>query len=248
MLALGLAGCAALMPGKKEFFQKEVPAYPTSPSLEEKRREAATYVAEKVNTAYDEGLKANTTNSVMEPLQDAREVAAPLAASLGPPQKPYQGDGAALAKQLQKLEANLDAKLRKLEDKLSGVQGKDIEGTGLIQMGYFTWLAVLGGIIALLWFVLRIVSLFNPPVALGMSVASTGVGLVRRGFSEVIEAGEKFKDMVKKQVDDPELQSQVLDMFRRAQLESQSRDVQTVIKQLTNNPNDPKTALKMLRS
>jgi hypothetical protein len=37
-------------------------------------------------------------------------------------------------------------------------------------------------------------------------------------------------------------------MFRRAQMEAQSRDVQSVIKQLTNNPADPAVVAKELRS
>lgn len=247
-LIVGLSGCSLLSPGKKEFFQTKVPSFPEKTKVEEKQKQAATFVAEKVNIAYDEGLKANVTNSVMEPLHEAKVVATPLAESIGAPQTPYRGPATNLVDDLHKLEAKFDASMKKLEDKLAGLEGKKIEGTGLIQIGYFTWLAVLFGIFALLWFVLKIVGIFNPPVAMGMSAVSAGAGLLRRGFGEVVEAGEKFKDMVKSRVEDPETQEHILDLFRRAHLETQSRDVQTVIKHLTNNPNDPKTVVKELSS
>lgn len=247
-LIVGLSGCSILSPGKKEFFQTKVPSFPEKTKVEEKQKQAATFVAEKVNIAYDEGLKANVTNSVMAPLHDAKVVAAPLAESLGAPQVPYRGPATNLVDDLHKLEAKFDASMKKLEGKLDNLEGKKIEGTGLIQMGYFTWLAVLFGIFALLWFVLKIVGIFNPPVAMGMSAVSAGAGLLRRGFSEVVEAGEKFKDLVKNRVEDPETQQHILDLFRRAHLETQSRDVQTVIKHLTNNPNDPKAVAKELSS
>ena len=83
---------------------------------------------------------------------------------------------------------------------------------------------------------------------MGMSAVSAGAGLLRRGFSEVVEAGEKFKDLVSKKVEDPAMQQHILDLFRRAHLETQSRDVQTVIKQLTNDPASPEALAKELRS
>ncbi len=243
-----LSGCSILSPGKKEFLQKEVPAYPQKQKIEEEQRKAADFVAKKVTVAYDEGLRTGTTNSVMQPLGEAKVVVDPLAASLGRPEKPFEGDGAALVAEMNKISAKYKGALRKLEGKLDQLEGKDIEGTGKIQMGYFTYLALLFGIVALLWFVLKIVSVFNPPVAMGMQVASAGAGLLRRGFGEVIEAGEKFKDMVKKKVDDPETQERVLALFRQAHLETQSRDVQHVIKTLTTDENDAATVAKRVAS
>lgn len=247
-LIVGLSGCSILSPGKKELFQTKVPTFPEKAKVEEKQKQAATFVAEKVGIAYDEGLKANVTNSVMSPLYEAKVVAAPLAESLGSPQTPYRGTATNLVDELHKLDAKFDAAMRKLEGKLGELEGKKIEGTGLIQMGYFTWLFVLFGIFALLWFVLKIVSIFNPPVAMGMSAVSAGSNLLRRGFNEVIEAGENFKNAVKAKVEDPDTQERVLEMFRQAQLAAQSRDVQLVVKQLTNNPNDPVKLAKELSS
>ena len=244
ILLASLSGCSILSPGKKEFLQKEVPAYPQKQKIEEEQRKAADFVAVKVTDAYEEGIKAGTTNSVMLPLGEAKIVAVPLAASLGRPEKPFEGSGAELAAEMSKMSAKYEGALRKLEGKLDQLEGKDIEGTGKIQMGYFTYIAILFGIVCLLWFVLKIVSVFNPPVALGMQAVSAGTGLLRRGFGEVIEAGEKFKDMVKKKVDDPDAQKRVLELFRQAHLETQSRDVQDVIKTLTTDEDNVATVAK----
>lgn len=247
-----LTGCSVLSPGKKEFFQKKVPAFPEKTKVEEKQKQAATFVAEKVNLAYEEGLKSNTTNTVMEPLHEAQIVATPLAEAIGAPQKPYRGPATNLVDDLHQLESRYAASLKKLEDKLDSLEGKSIEGTGLIQIGYFSFIfflvILLVILVGVLWVVLKIVGIFNPPVALGASAISAGAGLLRRGFGEVIEAGEKFKDMVKEKVEDPETQQHILELFRQAHLESQSRDVQTVIKHLTSDPNDPKKLAKALSS
>lgn len=246
-LVLVLSGCSLLSPGNKEFFQKKVPSFPDKPQLEEKQKQAADFVAKKVEKAYDEGLKANVTNSVMEPLGEANVVVRPLADSIGHPSTPYEGNSTNLVLALNKLSAKYEASLRRLEQKLDDLEGKKIEGTGLIQVGYFTWLAIVFGIIALLWFVLKIVAIFNPPVALGMSAVSAGTGLLRKGFGEVVEAGETFKDMVKQKIDDPATQAKILELFKQAHMQSQSRDVQLVVQNLTNDPNDPAALYKKLQ-
>lgn len=248
LLLLSVSGCSIFSPGKKEFFQTKVPVFPEKAKVEEKQKQAADFVAKKVEVAYDEGLKAQVTNSVMVPLGEAHAVASPLSETLGPPTKPYKGAGTNLVNEMHGLEARYNTSLKELEDKLGGLEGKKIEGTGLIQVGYFTWLAFLFGLGALLFFILKIVSIFNPPVALATSTISAGAGLLRRGFSEVVEAGEKFKDMVKAKVENPELQQSVLDLFRRAHMEAQSRDVQSVIQQLTNNETDPAKIARKLKT
>jgi hypothetical protein len=113
-------------------------------------------VAEKVDQAFTEGLKANVTNSVMVPLTEAHTVATPLAESLGAPQTPYRGPATNLVDDLHRLEARYEAALKKLENKLNTLEGKEVEGTGLVQMGYFTWIAFLFRNFVLLWFVLRL--------------------------------------------------------------------------------------------
>lgn len=247
VLTIALSGCGILSPGNKEFFQKKVPVFPDKDKLVEQQKVAAAFVAEKVQVAYDEGLKADVTNSVMSPLGEARAVAPPLAASLGAPMHPYNGAASNLVAALNKLDALYDARLKKLEDKLTEVEGKKIEGTGLIQMGYFSYLMLLAGIVAALWFILKLVSVFNPPVALGMQAVSAGSSLLRRGFSEVVEAGEKFKESVENSGEKMFSQAEVLDLFRTSHMQAQSRDVQTVIKTLTTNPEDPKTLVKELQ-
>lgn len=245
-LAFLLVSCS-IFPGKKEFFQTKVPSFPAKEKLEEKNKEAAAFVAEKITVAYDEGLKAQVTNSVMVPLKEAKTVAIPLSDSIGHPEAPYNGPATNLVVQMDKLTARYEVALRKLEVKLDDLEGKKIEGTGAIQMGYFTYLALLLGVGAFLWFVLKIVSVFNPPVALGMQAVGVGGTLLRKGFTEVVHAGEKFKDMIKAKVEDPALQEHVLSLFRQAHMETQSTDVQHVIKTLTTNTEDPKVLAKALK-
>ena len=247
VLVLGLSGCSLLMPGKKEFFQSKVPVYPEKLKLEEKQRQATQYVTEQLVVAHDEGLRADVTNSVMTPLGNALQVAVPLAASVGPPETPYKGGPTNLSRDLSYLQAKFDASLHRLETQLESLEGKKIEGTGLIQMGYFSYIALLFGIGAFLWFVLKIVAVFNPPVAIGTGVVSAGAALLRRGFGEVVTAGQEFKKMVVKQVESPELQQQVLDLFTQAHKQEQSKDVQTVIKTLISDPNSVPAAVKELK-
>lgn len=245
-LIFTFTSCSIFSPGKKEFFQKEVPAYPQKTKVEEDQRVAADFVAKKLTIAVNEAEKNQITNTVLEPIKEAHSVAGPLADSLGHPVTPHIGAASNLVAKIDKDESKYEAALRKLEVKLTTLEGKDIEGTGAIQIGYFTYIGILLIVASIGWFILKLLALSNPPLALGTQVVSAGASLLRRGFTEVVSAGEKFKDMLKKKVEDPETQQQILDLFRQAHLEVQSADTQQVIKTLTNDPNNPKGLVKEL--
>jgi len=235
MVTILLCGCSILSPGKKEFFQKEVPAYPERVKLEEKTRAAVDYVRRNVDEAYEEGLKADVTNSVMSPLHNAKIVLDPVSSAVGHPSAPIPpyANPTNVAAGMEKLLSNYEGALTKLETKLGKLEGKDIEGTGAIQMSYVTYILILVVIAMVLWVALKIAGTLYPPVAIGTSIVSGGAQLLRRGFGEVIEAGEVFKKKVQAKIDDPATQQKVLDLFRSAHLETQSRDVQNVIKAAT---------------
>lgn len=248
VLLASTLGCSFLMPSKKEFFQKKVPTFPEKVKILERQKEAAAFVAVKVVAAYDEGLKAKVTNSVMVPLVEAKTIAIPLSVSLGHPASPYTGNPTNLAKTINKLEAQYETKLKELEGQLEPIEGKNITGTGLIQIGYFTYIGILIGIVILLYFAYKTASIFYPALKIGSVAVSTGASLVKRGFTEVIEGGEKFKTLVQKQITDSGVQEKVLALFSQAHKEAQSRDVQDVVSGLTNDPADPKTAIKKIKN
>ena len=233
VLVLLLSSCAALLPADKEFFQKKVPSFPDKDKKVEIQKQTAAVLATKVDQAYDAGLAYNIDSHAMAPLAEAHVLARPLSESLGQPLKPYTGDVTNLVGILHILEAKYDAALSKLETKLDGLEGKKIEGTGAIQIPYFLYLAIIVGVGALLVFIFKIVAIANPPLAIAGTAVSAGAGLVKRGFGEMIEGGEHFKDLVAEKFEDPKLQAHILDLFRQAHMTKQSRDVQDVVKALT---------------
>lgn len=230
---LFLAGCSFLSPGKKEFFQSKVPQFPESPKLEESTKQGLTFVKYKVDEAYTEGLKAEITNSVMTPLAEAKLVIPPLISSIGHPKSEYTGDATNLVNKLNQQLAAYEKELNKLKDKLQGFEGKKIEGTGWIQVSYWTYitgLLILGFII---YIAIKILSMIYPPVTVGTSVVKMGSNLLAKGFSSVVQAGENFKNDLDKKIQDPKTAEYIKELFRDHQMKAQDLDIQNTIRTLT---------------
>lgn len=228
-------GCSSLLPGKVEFFQRKVKAVPEKTAqAKEFEKQAARELTKNVNEAYDEATKNNATNSVIKPLEKAKTVAPALAESLGPPRTEWSGNSTNLSKSLYKQRAELDKDLEKYKNKVDKNVGKEIEDTGLIQLPYFVFIGILFAIACVAWFALKVLALANPGVGVGVKVAQVGGRAASNMLSEVIEAGEEFKNQVQKKISDLEIQRHVLELFRQAHLAKQSRETQNTIKKLTN--------------
>jgi len=138
-------------------------------------------------------------------------------------------------------EARHRRELAAYREQVRDLAGKRIEGTGAIQVGYFTHLLILAIIVAVAWVVLKVVAMANAPVAVGMKTIEGGSRFLGRAFAEVVEGGEEWdpvcphrgprdKDRIRKRLaGSPEVLAAVLEEFQAAHRARQSRDVQEVV-------------------
>jgi len=79
--------------------------------------------------------------------------------------------------------------------------------------------------------------IMRPGVAVGLGVARTVAGPIISEAEtiarQVLKGGEEFKNAVKNEVDDPDLQQKILTLFRIHQERKQSPETQKAIRELT---------------
>lgn len=85
-------------------------------------------------------------------------------------------------------EARYQRELSTYRDRVQENIGKPIEGTGAIQVGYFTHLLILAAILAVAWMIVRTIAIFNAPVAVGLKTVERGSRFLGRALAEVVEA------------------------------------------------------------
>jgi hypothetical protein len=224
------AGCS-LMPRDVEYFQRKVRPVPElSDSGKEHQRQAAHYVAEKARQTKEAAIKTQADISVVVPATEASVVAQSLSGSLGPAKSDFIGTSTNLARSLDYDQAKLNSKISDYREHVEPDVGKSIDGTGLFQVGYFTNAAIILGVLALLWFGLKVYGVANPLVggAVGV-VGRVSSGVVAKGFSELIHGGERFKNYIESSGLPDEIQEKVKDLFSRAHIEAQSRDIQGIV-------------------
>ena len=234
-LLLGVTSCS-LIPKTVEFGQKKVQEFPDHPrKQDESTRQAVALAADKAREAEKIATLDNSTAAV--PAGEAAELAEAASRSLGPPSEPWKGEVEALKQRLDAQTAKYNELLHKFSERNDELAGKKIEGTGFLQIPYFVYLF---GIFALLFIgaiVLKLVTAVaaaaNPGVGLGLSVASAGAKVVSKGFAQVLKGGERFKERLQAEINDPELQKRVLGVFRTSHETSQDEDVQALIRHLT---------------
>lgn len=233
-LVLALTGCS-LLPKKTEFFQRKVKAFPeVSDSAKETQRKAAAYVAQKTEETKVLAVDTKASTNVVNSAQDAAQVAQALSGSLGPPASPWTKPAPALAQKLDSQHADYNEDLRDYAKHVDKDTGKKIEGTGLVRIGYFTMWGIGLGIVFLLFAALKIYGMINPVVGAGTAIAQrVGGALIGRGFHEVVQGGEAFKDFVANSELTQEVKAKVLDLFTRAHKENQSRDIQALVSKIT---------------
>ncbi len=238
LLLLSFTGCGMLIPKKVEYFQDKVKAVPAANDTHiETRKEAAAFVAEKTHETVTAAIKEDASTNVLKPAVEAEIVASSLSGSLGKPEDPWKKDAARLAARLDRMDAKLDQSLEDFRQYNDKNEGKKIEGTGVLQMGYFTHLILIVIIFFIGYICLKVVGTVYAPVGLGTSVISGGIKgistLFTKATSEIIQGGEKFKEYVDKEIQDPAVKAKVNDLFLRAHMERQSDDVQKLVKQIS---------------
>lgn len=234
IMIMAVPGCG-LFPKNVEFFQKKVEAVPTKSAKQlEKEKQAAQYVNVKVNEARDAALQDGASTNVITPITDAKLVSYALTTSLGPPQVPWQDSSAELSRLLLKEISNLNTKLDKYTDRVEKLEGKKIEGTGLIQMGYFTYIGGIFIVGLIAYMGLKLYGSINPAVGVGLGLFERISGSVaKKAVKQVVAGNEAFKDVIDNIVTDASLRDTLLEEFRKAQTSKQDESIQNIIRLAT---------------
>lgn len=232
LIVLLTSGCN-LLPGRVEYFQKEVKPIPDySESQVQHQKQAAAYVAEKTAVTKDAAVKTDADISVIVPATEAAVVAESLSTALGPPLTPHEGPAEKLAATVEKDRAKVDQKIDKERERTAPLVGKDIEGTGAISMSWFTQIGIVLGLGFLVFAGLKIYGLFNPIVGAGLGVTQRVTSKVAAaGFSATAGAIEDFKQVLQPGVQ--YTKDQVKELLRTALQKRQDQDVQDLAYRLT---------------
>jgi len=228
------SGCL-LAPKPVEFFQKEVQAVPVATRAQaDTEKQAAARAALKAHETWINAIKEGSSSAVTVPAQETAALTEAVTDSLGPPSQPWEGSTVKLVEKVDANIAKLDRKLDKYREDVAPLVGKDIEGTGLFSVGYFTMWFLALAVIALIWVAFKVWGMINPVVGLGVNtagrVAST---VVNKGFSEVVAGGNKFSRWIGEHSAPTLTKDEVLELFTSAHKEEQSREVRQVVRNLT---------------
>lgn len=229
-------GCSTLVPKQVEFFQDKVEEFPKPEyRFQETRRQAARSLDRSLAAIERNLLAEGRSPDDVRPVSEAASLADALSTSLGPPLRPFKKDPDTLAAQLDSETARYVDDVRSFADSNDKNAGKKIEGTGLVQIGYFSFLAVLMVLGLAGYVVLKVVGTLgaaaNPAVGLGLSVAQIPVKLAGKALGQVIKGGERFKDEILKKAN--WTADEVAKLFREQQERAQDGDAQDLVKHLT---------------
>lgn len=237
-IAVSLCGCG-LWPKNVEFGQDKVKKFPVAaPKEKEVQKQVAQRAEETARETLDAAVKEESSPAVIVPATETVVLTDVLSESLGPPMKPAPKDteSSALAQELRTSIAKLDKRLDDFKVTNDENVGKKIEGTGWLSVPYFLWVAIMLFVGFVIWIILKsllsVAAAGSPPVAVGLKVAQVGGKVLSRAFGQVIKGGEEFKNRVKAEVKDADLQARILELFRSSQMQHQDQDVQQAIQKL----------------
>lgn len=232
-----LSGCSIFRPKDKEFFQKKVTPVPerVTPEYQETQRQGLAYVRTNVTQAYVMAVQEQSSTNIINPLEDAIQVIDPLVVQAGPPEHPFKGEPQKLAKWINENTAKYNKAIDRYTDKIEPLVGKKIEGTGWIQMGYFTYIGlVLFGFFILYTVVRMLINVLFPEINVGVkAISNMSSKAVAAAFSQLVNGGEYFKKLVDEKIDDQATIDHVKELFRIAHETKQSPQVQETVKHLT---------------
>lgn len=240
LLAILLTGCS-LIPKKVEVGQDKVEKFPEhTDKFIELQRQVAALAAARAQDTVDAALAEGSSEAVVRPGSETRDLTGAVSSSVGPPRAPFKGTAREARDGLNRETARHDGRIRDFAEDNDENAGKKIEGTGWLQVPYFLWLGIVFAVVVGLYIAakvaLGIVSAMNPPVGVGLQVAQIGAKGLGRAFSEVLRGGESFKRRVVSEVDDPAVVEKILKIFRSEQEKRQSEDTQAIIRDLTRKP------------
>lgn len=190
-----LSGCA-LIPKRVELFQKKVKSFPEpSAKLVEVQKAAALKAKEAARATFEDALKENSSPVLRADARDSAVLTDAVSTSLGPPVKASQATSDELANELRAQIAKLQLRIDSFEAQNQKLEGKKIEGTGLLQIPYFAYLAVVILILIIVWHLLhavvtglQVAGVANPAVGavgtVGAAAMSELESLVKKAVSE----------------------------------------------------------------
>lgn len=230
-----LAGCSSFIPKKVEFFQDKVEKFPVARAAErEAQRQAAQRAAESAEQTLNAALTEGSTPAVTKPATDTAKLADSVSRSLGPPLSPSTLPAEDLSRKLDKAIAKLNQRLDDFKEDNDRNAGHKIEDSGLFKVPYFAWLAGVGTILFIVYFVLKTVvhvaAAGNPAIGLGLSAVQLGGRGAAALAKEVIHGGEIFKEKLAKEA--PEIKAKIEALFVSAQKEAQSPTSKEAVKKL----------------
>lgn len=236
-VSLSFSGCS-LIPKRVEFFQDKVQKFPEPPPAQtELQRQAAQRATEKAREALEAALYYHTPTEVTAPAKETEVLTDAVAESVGPPLHPSTDDSSTLATGLRSARAKLSREIDDFKEGNDKNAGKKIEGTGLFSVPYFVWA---GGFVALIvggYFVLKLAlsagAAVNPGAAVGLGALNVASSVVSKGFHQIVQGGEQFKDWVETEISDTGVKEKILKAFAHSHVSNQDQDVQAVVKQIT---------------
>lgn len=231
-LVLVLLASCTLVPKQIEYFQDRIEAVPErSAEAEEGLRQAAQLAANKAVETERAAIAAAAPLDVLSPARDTVALTDTVSDQIGPPLRPWKGEVERLLEHIDRLEARYQRDMNRYSEEVQELEGKVIEGTGMIRMGYFTHLFLILVLLLVGWIALRIVAATNAPLHAGLGVIHGGNKALGRAVLEIVEAGQDFKTAIEERfAHQPELAKAIIDEFNTTQRQSQSRDVQAAVK------------------
>lgn len=238
-----LSGCS-LIPKPVELFQKKVGEFPSvTESEKEYQRRVIKLEQERVHQVNDAAIADGAGNNIVVPAHDAVRLADALSSEVGPPKYPATDSDSAI-QDLSHAKAKRDYRVDDFAAANEKVEGKKIEGTGLLQIPYFVWLGGFLIIAVIGWHLAKIVltaATMTPQGAIagsvGLGVMNVGSELAGKALTQVIAGGKKFLGSIGSVVDDPAVVAKIQELFAASHDSQQDSDVQTVVKTVNSSLN-----------
>lgn len=230
---LCLAGCRA---PRVELLQKKVKPVPQLPARAvETQRQAAWAAKEKAQETVETIIQVGPSEA-LKPAEETAQLTEAVSVSLGPPAELPEESPAKLAEKLEEHAGKLRREFDKYAERIRAVVGKEIEGTGKINVSYVTLLLggglLVAGLLVALYVTLAILSATNPVASVGVKTMTLGGRLAGKAVGQLVIGGNKFLARLDALVEDEELREKLRQEFVRSHKEAQDHDVQTVVRNL----------------
>lgn len=236
-LVLLLSSCS-LVPKNVEFFQKKVKPFPDpTPKQEEVQRETAARAKEAAADTLVTAVKEDSSTNLVAKATDTAVLTDAVAVSLGPPISPSGAPATELASDLNHQVAKHNKKVDKFADANEAVEGKKIEGTGLLSVPYFLWVGIIALVVIVGWHLAKLAltaaSAANPGAMVGVAGMNITSATAAKAVHQIVTGGEAFLAWVKTEITDSGLSQKITDAFLNAHKKAQDSDVKAVVNQIT---------------